>query len=137
MFSSGTCYAYPSVAANTRQDLGMILNYSISGTCKPSLGYAIADDIVSPPPGWFLGWIRSSGACPLDQKWGDYNTVREFEPGERSWIGAGHYIQGATNCIDCSTPLYFVFGRERDKESYTRWQDSGTSVTSLPVFATA
>ena len=66
--------------------------------------------------------VFPSNARPSDNVWGDYNTVREFEPPQKSWVAGSHYISGSTNCSDCSRPLYIVFGRERDYRSWRRWK---------------
>jgi hypothetical protein len=124
VWSSSTCFAYPSVAANKRGDLGMVLNYGTGEDLNPSVAFAMADDFVSPPPGWLYYRARISNARPLDNKWGDYNTVREFEPTEKVWVAASHFLPTTDGaCCSAAAPVYFVFGRGRDADSWARWQD--------------
>ena len=122
VWDSNTCFAYPSLSSNKRQDLGMIFHYSTGVDMDPSVGFAIADDFSLAPPGWLFYNVRSSTARPSDNKWGDYNTVREFEPTQKAWVAGSHYISWRNDCTNCSKPVYFVFGRERDIESYERWR---------------
>jgi hypothetical protein len=114
IWSSSYCFAYPSTESNKRQDLGMIFNYAFGPDFhKPYVGWALADDISNAPPGWLFYGAAGSSAGPSDQKWGDYNTTRAFQD-LQAWIAGAHYIPGGSNCSNCSTPLFFAFGRERD-----------------------
>jgi hypothetical protein len=122
IWSSSNCFAYPSVTPNKRGDLGLIFHFGLGPDWNPDIGAGIADDFEISPPGFALYAVKSSQARPSDNKWGDYNTVREFEPTERSWVAGSHYINQTTNCSVCSRPYYFVFGRERDLESWNRWK---------------
>ena len=117
------CFWYPSVTPNKRQDLGMVIHVGDGGDMNPNAYFAIADDYVSAPPGWVVTRFARSNARPSDEKWGDYNTVREFEPSEKVWVGAAHIIPGSTDCTACSIPVYTVFGRERDYWSWHRWRN--------------
>ena len=123
VWSSSQCFAYPSVTPNKRQDLGMIFHYGISDdNFNPDVGYSIADDFIHAPPPWLIYNVQHSNARPSDEVWGDYNTVREFQPTQKVWAAGSHYIPGDTDCSACSEPVYFVFGRERDEQSYKRWR---------------
>jgi hypothetical protein len=124
LWNSTTCFAYPSVAANKRQDLGVVFNYSGGSRDAPYTGYALADDLTIAPPGWSYYGVRSSFYLPADNRWGDYNTVRQFAPNPIGWVAGTHYIPPTpgSDCTNCSEPFYFVFGRERDFESYDRWR---------------
>lgn len=112
------CYSYPSVAVNQRGDLGLIVHYGSGASKNPSIGYAMADNFVDAPPGWSLYNVKTSNGRPADNKWGDYNTVRVFDPSHDIWAGAAHYISSATGT---GTPVYFSFGRERDTQSWNYW----------------
>jgi len=115
------CFAYPSVTPNARQDMGMVFNYATDPDWAPNVGYAMADDYIHAPPGWIVYNAVSSNALPADNKWGDYNTVRPHAPAGDVWAAAGHFIQQSTDCTNCSKPVYFLFGRLRDKNSLSRW----------------
>jgi hypothetical protein len=121
IYSGSYCFSYPSIAANHRQDLGAVFNFSQAPDWhKPYVAYALADDYSVAPPGWtFYGAVASS-AGPSDEKWGDYNTSRAYQEGT-TWISGTHYIPGSTNCSNCSSPLYFSFGRERDGVNFRWW----------------
>lgn len=122
IWSSSHCYGYPSVAANARGDLGIVMDYAQSSdSWKPRVGYIIADDFVNAPPGFSFNSVVASNARPSDNKWGDYNTVRVFQPGQNNWVAGAHYIPGSTNCSVCSAPVYFAFGRSRDYYNWSRW----------------
>ncbi len=122
IFSGSYCFAYPSTFPNLRGDQGMVFNYSSgsAGFHKPGIAYALADDYATAPPGWFFYPIALSLAGPSDLKWGDYNTSRAFQR-QHAWIAAAHYIPTATNCTNCSVPIYWAFGRERDLNSWKMW----------------
>jgi hypothetical protein len=118
IWNSTTCFAYPDAATNRREDLGMVFNFAdSSGYHKPKAGYALADDYTASPPGWTYYGAVGSQAGPSDQKWGDYNTVRGFYA-RSVWIAGVHYIPGTSNCTNCSVPLFFSFGRERDDTEF-------------------
>jgi len=123
VWSGSYCFAYPSCTPNKRQDLGMVFNYADGEDLRPDVGFAIADDYVHAPPGWSFYTVVRSKALPSDEVWGDYNTVREFEPTQKTWVAGAHFIENYTyNCSRCSDPVYFVFGRERDFWSWERWR---------------
>jgi hypothetical protein len=129
VWSSLECFAYPSVAANKSGDLGMVFHYGAGPGWEPKVAYSMADDYVWAPPGWVFYDVQNSNALPLDQQWGNYNTVREYDPSHGVWAAGSHYIPGTTSCTDCSEPIYFVFGRERDQGSLTLW---GGPLSSVP-----
>jgi len=117
----GWCFAYPSMAPDDRGDLGAIFNFSYSPDLqKPSVAYSIADDYFHAPPGWDVNGAAGSNAGSSTATWGDYNTVRTYQNGT-TWIAATHYIPGAVNCSNCSVPLWFSFGRERDSVNFRWW----------------
>jgi hypothetical protein len=118
VYNPDICFAYPDTATNRREDVGLVFNWADSpGWHKPKAAFALADDYTSSPPGWVFYGAVGSQAGPSDQKWGDYNTVRGFA--YRSvWIAGVHYIPGTSNCSDCSVPLFFSFGRERDANEF-------------------
>jgi hypothetical protein len=122
VWNSTTCFAYPSVMPNKRQDLGMVFHYSSRENKVPAVGYTLADDTTDAPPGWVFFEVITSNARPADNKWGDYNTVRVFEPTQKTWVAGSHFIRRSKDCTDCGAPIYFVFGRQRDEESYRRWK---------------
>jgi len=121
VWNPSTCYLYPSVAANQRGDLGMVINYGPPTAYRPYVAFGLADDFVGAPPGWSLTFVQASNARPSSNNWGDYNTSRAFQPTQDTWTGAAHYIPGTINCSNCSVPVFFNFGRGRDYRSWSRW----------------
>ena len=121
MYNSSECLLYPSVSSNKRGDLGVVVNFSTGSAKTPSVWYGIADDYTGAPPGFSIYSVRTSGARPSDNKWGDYNTVRRFNPTPNTWVAGAHYINQTSNCSTCSSPVYFTFGRSRDRESWAYW----------------
>ncbi len=125
IWSSSNCFGYPSAAANARGDLGFVLNYANSSdSWKPRVGFIISDDYTAAPPGFSFSGVVASNARPSDNKWGDYNTVRVFQPGQNNWVAGAHYIPGSTNCSVCSAPVFFAFGRSRDYYNWNRWANN-------------
>jgi hypothetical protein len=122
VWSGSWCFAYPSVAPNKRQDLGMVVNYSSGYYMRPQLAFSLADDYMTAPPGWMITNIMKSKGSPSDQKWGDYNTVRAWMPSQDIWVGGGHWIPTRGTCSNCAEPIFVVFGRERDIESWYRFR---------------
>jgi hypothetical protein len=122
VWSDTSCAWYPSVTPNKRQDLGMVIHWSDGTDLNPSAYFAIADDYATAPPGWTVWRYARSRGRPSDEVWGDYNTVREFEPTQKAWVAGSHYIDEDYDCANCANPLYLVFGRERDYFSWRRWR---------------
>jgi hypothetical protein len=119
-----TCYGYPSAAANIRGDLGMVVNFGPDALSNnPGVAFAIADNVVVAPQPWSLTTVRNSNSRPPDPEWGDYNTVRVFQPEPHAWVAAAHYRPSSNPAVDPS-PLYFVFGRERDFNGWNRFRSS-------------
>jgi hypothetical protein len=122
IWGSEYCFAYPSIAPNHRQDLGAVFNFSDGPDWhKPKSAYSLADDYTWAPPGWIFYGATASLAGPSDQVWGDYNTVRASHGPAYAWTAGVHVIRQAANCANCSEPVIFFFGRERDKKSWQQW----------------
>lgn len=117
VFSTGTCFAYPSLAPDNRGDLGGIINYSNTTNGKPVVAITLADDYYHAPPGWFVYTAVGSGAGPSDNSWGNFNTAHAYQSGS-TWIAGTHYIPSNSNCTNCSVPLWLAFGRERDASDF-------------------
>jgi hypothetical protein len=120
-FWGSGCFAYASLAPNRRGDLGGVFNYASPSALQiPNVYYTIADDFVLAPPGWTIYGAAGGSAGASDVKWGDYNTTRAYQLGS-TWLGASHFIPTATNCSNCSVPLWLGFGRERDRVDFSWW----------------
>jgi hypothetical protein len=109
------------MAANHRQDFGAIFHFAMAPAFqKPWVGYALYDDYHQAAPGGTFYAAANSKAGPSDQKWGDYNTTRAYQS-MYAWAAGSHIIPSTTNCTDCSAPISFFFGRERDRFSWQIW----------------
>jgi hypothetical protein len=120
VWNSTTCFSYPSAAANRREDVGLVFNYSSGDNKYPSVAFALGDDYAPAPAGWSYYNVQTSTARPSDNKWGDYNTARTYRPSADIWAGAAHILTSASGD---GTPYFFEFGRGRDTASWNRWQD--------------
>jgi hypothetical protein len=118
-----SCFAYPAAAVNRRGDLALVFNYSSGAEDghKPNVGFAVADEYVQAPPAWITYLVQASRSRPQSNEWGDYNTVRSFSPSGDVWGGAAHFLPTAER--NDPAPVYFVFGRERDRRSWTGWNN--------------
>ena len=123
------CFAYPSFTPNTRGDLGGVFDYATSTAYqKPNVGFAIADDFATAPPGWIIYSAAHSNAGPSDAQWGPHNSARNYQSGA-TWIAGSQYIPGSSNCANCSVPLWLAFGRERDTADFVfSCQIAGTCI---------
>jgi hypothetical protein len=117
-FNSSYCILYPSMSVNSRGHLGLVLNYG----SIPSIWASMDDDYNGAPPGWQVVTVASGSFRPTDDKWGDYNTSRPMHPADVVWQGSGHTLNTSGSCCNAA-PRYFVFGRERDRLSWTYWRD--------------
>ena len=118
VFNGSYCWLYPSMAVNSRGDLGLVVN----GGTRPNIYAALDDDYNGAPPGWEVLWIANSSYLPSDSKWGDYNTSRPNHPASVVFRGGSHVLQTRANCCKAS-PYTFVYGRERDRRSWNSWDD--------------
>jgi hypothetical protein len=87
------------------------------GAYYPRVGYIVRDDYTTSNIIFTVG-INTQG--PNTNNWGRYNTVRPFAPTNLVWGGSGFILNGCgdNGCVD---PIYFIFGRERDMRSLTRY----------------
>jgi hypothetical protein len=121
IYNPDLCFAYPSITPNHRQDLGGVFHFAQAPAYqKPWVAYTLADDYAWAPPGWTLYPAANSRAGASDEKWGDYNTTRAYQS-MFAWAAGSHFIPGTTNCSNCSAPISFFFGRERDRYSWQIW----------------
>lgn len=121
IWSSASCFAYPSAASNKRGDLGLIFHFGPGQYKNPCVGYIIVDDFTKILPSRTAYTVRTSNSRPSTNTWGDYNTVREFEPTQKVWVAGSHYLPTTNGAAPA--PVYFVFGRERDYQSWNRWRN--------------
>lgn len=83
-------FAYPDAAPNAAGDIGICL-FMGGGTKFPSHVVGGFDKLTK---GWKLKLARAGTQGPLDNKWGDYLTVRPLSPDNKEWIAAGYTLQG-------------------------------------------
>jgi hypothetical protein len=117
VWNGSYCWLYPSMAVNSRGDLGLVMN----GGAKPNIYASLDDDYNGAPPPWEVLTIATSLKRPSDSKWGDYNTSRPEHPTSVVFRGGAHVIRTQSNCCKAS-PFVFVYGRERDRRSWADWK---------------
>ncbi len=114
----GVAIAYPSMAAPVQR--GYIGgNFSYGGGLGgvdfyPTNFFSVQDPNAAGAPGSDAFW--SGFGNGYDTGWGDYNTVRPWNPDGLHWMAAGWLFSAGT-----SFPYIFIFGRYRDHNAYLRW----------------
>lgn len=118
-------FMYAAAHPDRRGNIGIVAD-AAGGTLGYTRVVAFKDDDTDGlPPGYTYSTVISGNACPSDNKWGDYNRVREFMPVGTCWLGTGHVLRGGTTG-DYVHPVYFIFGNPRDyKSCYERWRQLG------------
>lgn len=97
-----------------------------TNTYYPGTGYLLDDDISPAQPWGYSFYLWGSGnTCTYGglYRWGDYNTVRAYDPAGDAFVAAGWRMTG--NCGSSgavSEPHNIIFGRGRDQFSYDRWK---------------
>jgi hypothetical protein len=123
---------YPDMAPDARGHIGMVFAWGGgTGTShyKPGAGIMVDDD-VSPTQPWAYNYYQSGNGNPCLntndglRRWGDYLTVRPFEPSRYGWFGSTFALSAdagscsATASVDVRN---VAFGRERDRGAWLRW----------------
>lgn len=117
---------FMSWAPNDRGHLGGTFAYG-GGTSTaffPGTGMLAIDDF-----GTTIKYIAGiSNACAssgITARWGDYLTIRPYHPADLVWIAtAMRNVNGGPCGGGWSEVKNFVFGRERDSQSYHRWKNT-------------
>lgn len=110
-------WMYGHVSPN-RRGLGLVAFWA-GGSYNPSVGAAIADNFVTPPPGWQMNWIAGGTNSPARERLGDYLRIRAFGGQCALWVGTAYTLvngSGPTSATvsDSVFPYYFIMGREVD-----------------------
>lgn len=122
--ASWAAWIYTSSYPDVRGNLGVAGTYA-GGSYYPRFWVGKDDDTDGIPPYWGYVTVASGNAGPGNNKWGDYNRVRQFLPLGTCWLATGHVLQGGTTGIYVH-PYYVVFGQGRDFNScYQRWKQLG------------
>jgi hypothetical protein len=122
-YNCGYAVTYPVLAAPTQRGyIGEVFTYGGGiGTGGSAVDYypanflLILDADAPNAPGTTL-YYTGYGNSP-DGYWGDYNTIRPWNPDQLHWIASGWQMDGAGRVI----PLLFVFGKARDNNAYLHW----------------
>ena len=92
LWSVNGAWAYPSVAANRRGDIGMTAFFG--GPTHPAHAVGCLD----PAQGaWQMATTATSTHAPLQGKWGDYLSLRAHPTRPTSWVASGYTLQGGTD----------------------------------------
>jgi hypothetical protein len=110
-------WMYGHTSPNKR-GLGLVAFWA-GGSYNPSVGAAIADNFVVPPPGWQMNWIAGGTNSPARERLGDYLRIRAFGGQCALWVGTAYVLvngSGPTSSVpsDVVFPYYFILGREVD-----------------------
>jgi hypothetical protein len=120
-------FMYPAAAVNARGDVGIVFNFG-GGSYYPTVGYGVYDDFSTIPYYFEIHTAGSSTQGPNVNNWGRYYAVRPFAPAGLVWSGTGFTLNGCGDNFGCANPMYFIFGRERDMRSLTRYWDQNYGV---------
>ena len=130
-WGSWAAHLYPDLAPDARGHVGMVFAYGGgTGTAHyyPASGIMVDDDI-SPTQPWSYNFLLNGAGNPClnsdgTRRWGDYLTIRPYEPSRYDWIASTFRLTanagscGSTASVDVRN---IVFGRERDRQAYARW----------------
>jgi hypothetical protein len=122
-YNCGYAVTWPSAAAPAQRGyIGVEFVYGGGiGTGGSAVDYypddffMILDTDIPNAPG--ATWFDSGRGNPVD--WGDYTTVRPWNPDQLHWIAAGWYMDGTT-----AIPEVVIFGKGRDHLSYVHWANT-------------
>jgi hypothetical protein len=124
---------YPDMAPDSRGHIGMVWAWG-GGTSNayPGAGVLIDDDI-SPAQPWDVSFFLSGSGNPClntadnRRRWGDYLTVRPWTPSRYLWVATAFSLPSNAGSCSSSTAVTvrnLVFGRARDTNAYSRYQNS-------------
>ncbi|MFO0981387.1 MAG: sialidase family protein [Planctomycetota bacterium] len=119
IWNSAFAWIYGYACPDTRGYLGIAAWLSGGGN-YPAYYVGIDDDFNGSPPGWEVALVEAGNDGPNDNKWGDYNRIRQFGGCQRVWTASGHVLQNGGNGANTS-PRFAVFGRERERFCYNRF----------------
>jgi hypothetical protein len=128
-------WVYGHVSPNKR-GVGLVAFWA-GGSYNPSVGAAIADNFVSPPPGWQMNWIAGGTNSPARERLGDYLRIRAFGGQCALWVGTAYTLEGGSgpsepgNVSDVIFPYYFIMGREIDGTPEACYRQSGNQSNTL------
>jgi hypothetical protein len=137
LYNGSGAFAYPAASPNARGDVGIAYFFGGGGASGwyPYFGLSIDDDYsrdAGTPFAWDVYYVRQSTQGPDSNRWGDYISVRPFDPSGLGWIASGFTLQGCGGFSGCSEPSYTIFGRERDLHSVSKYFNP-INLTFLPI----
>ncbi|MDQ2982686.1 MAG: hypothetical protein M3R70_01995 [Actinomycetota bacterium] len=131
IYSPSSAFAYLSAAPNARGDLGASLIVVTNGQYPRA--FVAMDDDYTVGNSWSLAlgassstWLSNAcGTGPCGDKMGDYTRTRAFYPVQTIWTSSNYVgVAGTTPGSVVYKPVYFVFGRGRDANSWIRFFNS-------------
>ncbi len=127
----GNCaILYPDMAPDARGHVGIVWAFG-GGTSniKPGAGYTVDSDVSPTQPWDYNFYLFGSGNPCLNpdgfRRWGDYLTVRPWNPAHNLWIGTGFALNADAGACNNTANLNIhniVFGDTRDTTAYNRWK---------------
>lgn len=112
IWSSDYAWLYPTASPNAAGHVAGVI-YSGGGSTYPTAHYWLVDDVspnFSPLP---VHLAVSSTHGPVENKWGDYLTVRKHKDLPNTWVAGLYYLSGGGSNSN-SVGRYAWFGRARE-----------------------
>lgn len=126
LWNSTFAYHFPAVGTNSLGHVGGVFAYG-GGTLYPSLGAFLLDNYTS-----FASWasyaVRGGSAGPTGNRWGDYLQCGPSSNDARTFVAAGHTLQGTT-----VESRYFWFGRDDYLPSYPNLNVTSPPLTGVTI----
>lgn len=132
LWGTDSAILYPDMAADSRGHVGIVWAFGGgSSNTYPGSGFSLDDDVAPIQPWSYLYSQYGSGNPCLNtdnlRRWGDYLTVHPMSPARDVWVGTAFALTGNAGSCSSTAPVQvknFVFGRERDRQSYVRWKNA-------------
>ena len=125
-WTSAFAIQFMSWAPNGRGNLGA--TFAFGGGNASTYWFPGSAQLILDDHGQTINYVPGgSNACASGgiYRWGDYLTIRPAHPGDLAWVATGMRNINGGPCGGGYSEIHnYVFGRERDRESYKRWADS-------------
>jgi hypothetical protein len=128
VWSSSNAWAYPSVAANARGDVGGTMCFGGGSFTGPgTVGW-----VVDAQSGWgpLTNVALGAGARgPDSNRWGDYLSATRHPQYPNTYVGSGFALDASGNTV----PRFAWFGRQNDVPNFATVNVISTPITGVPI----
>jgi hypothetical protein len=126
VFSNSLCTAYPSISANKRGDLGVVLvrggrSIGGGGAATAVKGYVALEDEFTPGTAFSALQLVADGTHNPD-RFGDYFTIHPHEPEEKFFSATAFAFLNGTALANVNS-RYVEFGRRVYRRAYLAHRD--------------